>query len=142
MEEKEGTAKAIAVDVAKVICKRNGTEMRHTPDNDESVAWLCADCTAKFKAIQGEVMTIRTVCVNALDHIPFDATGRKKEIENKEKLKRGLLAEKIYKAEGSIELQIDELALIKKLVGETNDPIIVSQVYPIIDPKAKDTEEK
>ena len=56
----------------------------------------------------------------------------------KEKLRRGLLAEKIYSAEGPIELQVDELALIKKLVGETNDPIIVSQIYPVIDPKAKD----
>ena len=49
-----------------------------------------------------------------------------------EKFKRGLLAMKVG-AGGTHDLTVDELASIKKLVGEAYGPLIVAQAWPMLE---------
>lgn len=58
-------------------------------------------------------------------------------VEPKEKYRRAELAERIYRADGEIDLSIDDLKLLKDLIGEKGSPLIVKQAWDILDPKTK-----
>lgn len=53
-------------------------------------------------------------------------------IDGVEKLKRFKLAEKISKG-GPIDLDIDELALLKKLVGKWLNPLLNGKIMPLLE---------
>ncbi len=70
----------------------------------------------------------------------FSLTGNPKDptkqINGVEKLKRFELAQKINKG-GEIEVTVEEITLIKQLIGEYLPIIIVGRCYELLDPKEK-----
>lgn len=52
------------------------------------------------------------------------------------KFKRGELAHRIYKAK-SIELTVEEVALIKERIGKVYGPAVVFAAWPLLDPATK-----
>lgn len=76
----------------------------------------------------GEILNLKAVCINALLTV-----DRESEQESGEKkYERYLLAQKIY--EGKLqEFKVEEIALIKKLVGKLYVPLIVGRAFEILD---------
>jgi len=50
-----------------------------------------------------------------------------------ERFNRFVLAEKIKKADGEVDLTVDELGVIKKVVGEHPNPLIVGRIWNFIE---------
>lgn len=82
------------------------------------------------KAIKGEggELTLKSICCNALTVIFQDEQG----LSGEEKAKRGLLAMRIY-ANTEIDLTVEEVALIKKLIGKAYGPLIVAQAWNMLE---------
>jgi len=81
--------------------------------------------------------TLRTACVNVLIMQERNEQGRAKEITAKEKVERYELAKKIHKCEGLVDLQAEEIALLKKLIGAAYPPLTVGQAFEILDPHSE-----
>ena len=97
------------------------------------------DVTQELKTLSGapipvdetrEPFTLRAVCVNVLLGQAADERG----ITGEEKFKRYELARKIYN-EDKPELSVEDLALLKKLIGAGYAPLVVGQAWQMIDPK-------
>lgn len=76
-------------------------------------------------------ITFKSLCVNLL-------AGLSKADENlsgEAKLKRFVLGQKIQKSDEPIELGIDELKEIKDLVGKSQAPLVVGQVWNFLEGK-------
>ena len=110
---------------------------------------ICPHCSKPipFNAELGGIIvktdkniTLKTVCVNSLMRQYED----EKNLNGEEKLKRGLLAERIYKAKKTIDLTVDELKLLKDLIGKNPqyNPLFVMRAYELLDPVKKETEKK
>ncbi len=85
------------------------------------------------KEVQGEnetALTLKEVCVNALQLIFTD----EKAISGLEKLKRGILAEKIFLSEKPLELNAVEITTIKDLVAKAYGPLVVLRAWKVLDP--------
>ena len=57
-----------------------------------------------------------------------------------EKFKRGELARKIYEStigSGEPALTVEEMATVKKLIGKAYPPLMVTQIWRMLDPAAK-----
>ena len=73
-------------------------------------------------------LTLSRVAVNAvLGSLPED-----REISGEQKLKRFLLAQKILNAE--VELELEDVKLIKDRVGKVFGPLIVGRAFLLLDP--------
>lgn len=81
-------------------------------------------------------LTMRNVCVNAL----LANYSDERDIDGNEKAKRYELAMKIHLEKKEIELEIDDVKLIKDLIGKMHFPLVVGQAYRILDPKLKSSE--
>ena len=81
--------------------------------------------------------TLRDVATNAL--LNGDDV---RAIDGNEKYKRGKLAEKVNNknVNGGIELGIEDLNLLKELIGKTQPPQVVKQSWDILDPIMKKSE--
>lgn len=119
------------------------------------------DFNYKFKALDGTIIperppemeevdgkqvekksppfTLRTACVNVLIMRQADGATKEKELSGEEKLKRYQFATKIYKSTGLLDLQAEEISLLKKLIGRVYPPITAGQAWMVLDPH---TEEK
>lgn len=84
------------------------------------------------KLKEKEPLMMRIVCVNSL----LTQTQDDKNIDGNEKAKRFELAMRIY-TEKEIDLNVDELKLIKDLIGKIYPPLVVGRAYQILDPKPK-----
>ncbi len=84
------------------------------------------------KLKEKEPLTMRIVCTNSL----LTPTQDDKNIDGNEKAKRFELAMRIY-TEKEIDLDIDELKMIKDLIGRLYTPLVVGRAYQILDPKPK-----
>jgi len=51
-----------------------------------------------------------------------------------EKYERATIGEKIWK-KGEVELEPEEIDLLKRLIGEKGSPVVVKQSWDILDPK-------
>ena len=71
--------------------------------------------------------TLRFVSVNAL------LNPASEQIAGEEKVKRFDLAMQIHKSNGSIELTVENVSLVKKLVGEQYTPLIVGQAWRMLE---------
>jgi hypothetical protein len=84
-----------------------------------------------------EAITLMDLCVNSLlaaDQRACQACGRSAEyVGGPEKQKRGDLARKIYSAKGPIKIDVEHIALIKKLIGEFYPPLFVEQSYKMLE---------
>jgi len=69
--------------------------------------------------------TIRTAMINALLSPVQKESGL-------EKVKKYKLAQKIYDGD-EIDLDVDEIKLIKDRIGEVYPPVVVGQVYEILE---------
>jgi len=84
------------------------------------------------KVVEDKTVTLATVCVEALNATFPD----ERELDGKEKFDRFMLASKVYSG-GEIDLKVEDLAMIKKLVGKAYGPLVVGRVYELIDEAKK-----
>lgn len=86
------------------------------------------------KLEKGKPFTLRKVCVNVLLMTELDPNGRPKELKGEEKVERGELAKNIHVSTGLIDLQSEQISLLKKLIGRAYGPLTVWQAWKILDP--------
>jgi len=87
-----------------------------------------------MKGAQGVEFTLRSACVVALDAITEEA----KQVDAKEKYRRGALAARIYRTKEPINLSAEEIVLLKELVGKLFGPRVVHEVWNVLDPSANE----
>jgi len=83
-------------------------------------------------------LTMKRLCQNFLLIEKRDTTGRDKPLSSEEKFNRHNLALEIHNADDEIDLSVDDVKLLKDLVGELGTPLVVGQAWPILDPPAKE----
>lgn len=86
------------------------------------------------KLEKGKPFTLRKACVNVLLGTELDGTGRAKELKGEEKVRRYQIATRIYKSDGLVDLSVEDIGLLKKLIGRVYGPITVGQAWEILDP--------
>jgi len=74
-------------------------------------------------------ITLKNISVNAL------LTPADEKLAGEEKLKRYNLAQKIYASTAGIDMTTEEIALVKKLIGEIYPPLIVGQTWAMLEGK-------
>ncbi len=100
-----------------------------------------AERPPEMKQVDGEMkevtyppFTLRKACTNVLVMREADGQGRPKELSGKDKVERYELAKKIHNSKGLVDLTVEEVALLKELVGRIYPPITVGQAFEILDP--------
>ncbi len=78
--------------------------------------------------------TMRMACVNVLVLTRLDRSTKPKELTGQEKVDRYELAMRIHKSTGLVDLSVEDIVLLKDLVGSTYPPITVGQAWDILDP--------
>jgi len=78
--------------------------------------------------------TLRKICENVLLAPDIDKNGEVKEMSGEEKGKRYDLAKRIYTGPGLVDLQSEEIALLKKLIGKIYPTLTSGQAWEILDP--------
>jgi len=59
------------------------------------------------------------------------------KIDGNEKLKRFLLATKIYESNGEIELENDDVKLVKDMIAKGYSTVVTARAWQILDPHKK-----
>jgi len=77
----------------------------------------------------GKLATVRGVCIEAL----LATYNDEAQLAGEEKLKRWELAVKIKNAVDPVEITVEETSLIKLLVGKAYSPLVVGQVWKILE---------
>jgi len=83
---------------------------------------------------KGKPFTLKAVATNVLLMTETDGTGRPKELKGEEKVERYVLAMKIYNSDGLVDLKVEEISLLKKLIGRAYGPLTVGQAWEVLDP--------
>lgn len=87
----------------------------------------------EVKILQKEIpVTLKKLCIRALHALRQD-----EKIDGNEKERRGALARELYEAKNGIELDRDDVKLIKELIGRDGSPMVIHQAWKIIDPEKK-----
>jgi len=97
------------------------------------------------KLQEGKPFTLRKACVNVLLMTELDGMGRAKELKGEEKVERYELAQEIHKSGPLIDLQSEDISLLKKLIARAYGPLTVGQAWEVLDPhgaEKKKAEEK
>ncbi len=82
-----------------------------------------------------DAVTLKVISVNALLSVEDGMSG-------KDKAKRYALAIQINQSdETGLDLSIDDIALVKRLVGKNYSPLVVGQAWQILDPKKAEPKE-
>ncbi|MCK4818367.1 hypothetical protein KA005_21535 [bacterium] len=86
----------------------------------------------KILKADGKDVTLKDVSADAL-------LGNYKDenIDGKEKLKRFMLATKIYEANGELELDVDDIKLTKDLIAKGYSVLVTARAWGILDPHKK-----
>lgn len=116
----------------------DGSIIPERPDEPEVVDGKPVIKDGKPVMKKSPPFTLRTACVNVLTMREMDERGRAKEMSGKDKVKRYELAKKIYKSTGLVDLQSEEITLLKELIGRIYPPITVGQSYEILDPHSEE----
>ena len=87
-----------------------------------------------IKIPKGKDLTLKDAVTNAL----LQAHEDEKNLPGKEKAMRYHLSMRIYGAKEPILLKSEECTLIKDLVGKAYLPLLVGQIWEIIDPAEKE----
>lgn len=101
---------------------------------------------APLKALSGEdikdrdgsIFLLRDAAVVALDSV----ADEDKKLEGKEKYRRGALASRIYGAAVPIALELEDVQLVKTLIGKIYGPRVVKEAWDLLDPKDAPPEPK
>ena len=80
-------------------------------------------------------LTLRLVCTQALTALRQQDQG----LSGEEKFKRGILAEQIYMND-EVELKAEDISLLKKLIGETFNALVILRTWRILDPAENRTD--
>jgi len=80
---------------------------------------------------KGKDLTLKDVSTNAV------LGNYDEKIDGEEKLKRFLLATKIYESNGELELTIDEVKMIKDLIAKGYSILVTGRALQILDPHKK-----
>lgn len=83
------------------------------------------------KKKEGPPFTLRKVCTTIL------LNPGEEKIKAEDKIERYHLAQKIHQSNGLVDMQAEEVALLKRLIGENYPPLTVGQAYEILDPHKK-----
>jgi hypothetical protein len=86
----------------------------------------------------GKKMTLKGVCAAAL----LSPQENDKNITGQEKAKRYLLAQEIHNSDESIDLESEDISLLKKLIGNMYTPLIVGQAYAMLEGKSEKDKKK
>lgn len=81
-----------------------------------------------------KAITLSAICVNSLLAILPDAQGRPQVVTGQEKVKRFQLAQKINRG-GEIELETEEIAKIKDMVGKVQNVLVTGQAFKMLEGK-------
>lgn len=87
-----------------------------------------------FKGPDGEPLKLWEISIEALNAIE-KAEGREKQLNAAEKVRRGELCVKLYKA-GVVDLSAEDVALIKEKCIEIAKPILAKRLADIFDGKS------
>lgn len=98
------------IDVTQVVKDFDGEAINVGEDEDE------------------QALTLRLVCTRALT-----ALFRDENIPGEDKLKRAILAERIY-MQDEVELKAEEISMVKFLVGKFYAPLVVMRAFRMLDP--------
>ena len=79
--------------------------------------------------MKGEPATVRGVAIEAL----FAQFKDEENLSGEEKLKRWELASKIKADPDPVDLTVEEVALLKKLIGKAYGAIIVGQAWKVLE---------
>ena len=104
------------------------------------------DFSVPLKALSGEdikdgkgaAFTLRDAAVVALDAVSDDD----RKLDGKGKYRRGHLASRIYGCKEPIVLDVDDLKLVKDLIGKIYGPRVVHEAWDLLDPRDTPTEPK
>ena len=96
------------------------------------------DFNVVLKALNGETVKgpksedimLKDVCINALNSAAEDMT----KVNGQDKYRRGKLAQKIYNAEGPLEISSEDITLVKNLIGKKFEPHVVMATWDLLDP--------
>ena len=87
----------------------------------------------EVKILQKEIpVTLKRLCTRALHGFRQD-----EKIDGNEKERKGALARELFEAKNEIELDRDDVKLLKELIGKDGSSLIVEQAWKIIDPEKK-----
>ena len=83
---------------------------------------------------KSEVLTLKSICITALSSTTNAES--QKNIAEDEKLRRFDLAMRIYKSDGEMNLDAEEITLLKKRISEIFImPVVVGRAHELLDPK-------
>lgn len=82
-----------------------------------------------MKDAKGSPAVLRGVCIDAL----MAQFEDEKNLSGDEKLKRFDLALKVKKAEDPADFTVEEVALLKKLIGKAYGPLVVGQTWKMLE---------
>lgn len=82
----------------------------------------------------GKNVTLKSVSVNAL----YSMLEDEKKLSGEDKVKRHIIAEKIYKSTGAIDIKAKEIVLLKELIGKIYSPLIVARSYELLEKEEED----
>jgi len=82
-----------------------------------------------IKALNGKDADLRGAAVDALNALFMDEQG----LSGEDKVKRYTLAKKVCANDDPVDVTVEEVALIKKLVGKAFAPLIVAQAWNMLE---------
>ena len=85
----------------------------------------------EIKDGKGETFTLRDAAVVALDALSDDD----RKLDGKEKYRRGALASRIYGCKEPVMLDVDDVKLVKDLIGKIYGPRIVKEAWDLLEGK-------
>ncbi len=80
-------------------------------------------------------MRLSDVAINALLGTLSDASGRAEQLGGIDKVKHATLAQEIHAATGAIEIEAEQVALLKERIGRAYIPIVVLQAWKLLEGK-------
>lgn len=86
-----------------------------------------------IKTNEGADWTLGDAAITALDGKQPAAGEKLERLDGKEKHRRGFLQDRIFRAAEPIELDSDEIALIKEMIGQSFGPRVVFQAWEILE---------
>lgn len=89
------------------------------------------------RPIRGPI-SIRDIVSNAV----LASYEDEKALAGKKKMERYMLAQKLNGKDSEIELEAEEVAMVKDLVGKGSSPVAVGAVWSLFDPVCVKTDEK
>ncbi|MCK4816036.1 hypothetical protein KA005_09700 [bacterium] len=86
----------------------------------------------KVLKLDGKDVTLKDVSANSLL-----GNYQDEKIDGNEKLRRFMLATKIYEANGELELDVDDIKLTKDLIAKGYSVLVTARAWEILDPHKK-----